>query len=620
MEANPGKSTPVEVCGMTYLIHFEPWGADVRVEGDLTLLDAARQADVAVSATCSGRGTCGKCQVRIASGYLPPPTPADVANVPPPALENGFRLACQHKVAGDVTLEVLPVVSHGKAQAPLFERSFPFAPAIHRRVVQLEPPSLHRPIDDGSNLLNTLTAMGAGPVEIDYRVAQDLPGALRSGGWRVALSLRDGKLVAVRRAADAAPPLGLAVDLGTTNIAAYLYSLTEGTLFGVFGAANPLSTYGADIISRLTYASRSAANGAQMQRVLVKGLNLLIEQCTVAAGYAPADIEELVVVGNSGMHHLFLDFPSRQLISSPYVPAARQARTLRARELGIAAHRAAAVYFPPLVGGFVGSDLLAVALATRIDLRPGIRLAVDIGTNTELLLSVNGELFCASTASGPALEGAALQFGSVAMPGAVDHVSLRESGAPFAVHTIRNRPAIGICGSGIIEALGVMRRAGVISHTGRIQAAASGVVESSDGDHRFVLVPAEETALGVDLTISQTDVRAIQLAKGAIRAGMETLLLEHGLSSDQLDEILIAGTFGSHIQIESSVQIGLFPGIPLGNIRQIGNAAGTGAVMMLLSTSERGEAEHLSGRIHYTELARHRRFTRLFADSQRFPE
>jgi uncharacterized 2Fe-2S/4Fe-4S cluster protein (DUF4445 family) len=357
-----------------------------------------------------------------------------------------------------------------------------------------------------------------------------------------------------------------------------------------------------------------------MQRVLVKGLNLLVEQCVAAAGYAPQDIEELVAVGNSGMHHLFLDLPPRQLISAPYVPAARQALIFPARELGISVHRGAALYLPPLVGGFVGSDLLAVALATRIDLKPGIRLAVDIGTNTELLLSVHGELFCASTASGPALEGAALQFGSVAMPGAVDHVSIGDPGAPFEVHTIRNRPAIGICGSGIIEALGAMRRSGVISRTGRIQAASAGVVESPDGDHRFVLVPAAETALGVDLTISQTDVRAIQLAKGAIRAGMETLLLEHGLSSDQLDEILIAGTFGSHIRIESAVQIGLFPDIPLEKIRQIGNAAGTGAAMMLLSAPERRDAEELSGRIRYMELARHRRFTRLFADSQRFPD
>jgi uncharacterized 2Fe-2S/4Fe-4S cluster protein (DUF4445 family) len=605
---------------MSYLIHFEPWGVDVRVEGDLTLLDAAREAEVAVSATCSGRGTCGKCQVRVASGYLPPPTPADIANVPPAALERGFRLACQHKVAGDVTLELLPVVSHGKAQAPVMEREFPFAPAIRREVVHLEPPSLHHPIDDGTNLLNALAAAGVGPVEIDYRAAQDLPGMLRTGDWRVAASLRGRDLVAVRRAATAAPPLGLAVDMGTTNIAAYLYSLADGSLLGVFGAANPLSTFGADIISRLSYAGRSPAHGVQLQRVLVKGLNLLVEQGAAAAGCAPHDIEELVVVGNSGMHHLFLDFPPRQLISAPYVPAARQERSIPARELGIAVHRGAAIYMPPLVGGFVGSDLLAVALATRVDLKPGIRLAVDIGTNTELLLSVNGKLFCASTASGPALEGAALQYGSVAMPGAVDHVAAAGPGEPFAVHTIRGRPAIGICGSGIIEALGAMRRAGVISQTGRIQASAPGVVESADGDHRFVLLPAAETALGVDLTISQTDVRAIQLAKGAIRAGMETLLLEHGLSSDQLDEILIAGTFGSHIQIEASVQIGLFPGIPLEKIRQIGNAAGTGAAMMLLSTPERREAEELSGCIRYTELARHRRFTRLFADSQRFPD
>ena len=409
------------------------------------------------------------------------------------------------------------------------------------------------------------------------------------------------------------------MDLGTTNVATYLYNLDNGGLLGVFGAANPLASYGADILSRLAYAQRGPEHGARLQRTLVKTLNLLIEHAVKSAGCTPADVEEMTVVGNSGMHHLFLNLPPRQLIHAPYVPATRRAMSLKAREIGLAIAPGGYVYMPPLVGGFVGSDLLAVALATRIDRKPGVRLALDIGTNTELLLSVDGRLFSCSTASGPALEGAALRFGSVAAAGVVDRVWLNPGDGSIGYRTIRGKPAIGICGSGIVEALACMAQAGIFNASGRIQAGKPGVSEGSDGDRRFTLAPAHATGLGEDLTISQHDVRAIQLAKGAIRGGIATLLAEHGLTVDDLDELLVAGAFGNHIEVESAQAIGLYPAIPRERIRQIGNAAGTGAGLMLLSTVERQDAEELSEQIHYLELARHKRFIRLFAEGQRFP-
>ena len=326
----------------------------------------------------------------------------------------------------------------------------------------------------------------------------------------------------------------------------------------------------------------------------------------------------MTVVGNSGMHHLFLNLPSRQLIHAPYVPAFRREIVLKARELGIAIAPGGYVYMPPLIGGFIGSDLLAVALATRLDRKPGVRLALDIGTNTELLLAIDGKLFSCSTASGPALEGAALRFGSMAAAGVVDRVWLNPDRS-FGYRTIQGKPAIGICGSGIVEALACMVKAGILDASGRVQANKPGVLPAPDGDHRFVLVPRPATGLGEDLTISQQDVRAIQLAKGAIRGGMATLLAEHGLTEDDLDELLVAGAFGNHIDIEAAQAIGLYPSIPRERIRQIGNAAGTGASLMLLSTAERRDAEEMSEQINYMELARHKRFARLFAEGQRFP-
>jgi uncharacterized 2Fe-2S/4Fe-4S cluster protein (DUF4445 family) len=601
---------------MSFIVRFEPWGVELTCGEDLTLLDAARQAEIPIGAMCSGQGTCGKCQVRFAAGPVPAPTAYDLAAIPAQALERGFRLACQHRVMADMTVETLPMVAYGKDAAPQMERPFDVSPPVHRSSVDVPAPSVARPVDDAGNLLTVLGSTGAQTV--DYQVAQELPRTLRGAGWRVAASVRGGEVIAVRPQAGVHPPLGMAIDMGTTNIATYLYNLADGALLDMRSASNPLAPYGADIISRLSHAQRSAENGARLQRILVKALNLLLERCTEAVGSMPGDVEEVVVVGNSGMHHLFLNLAAGQLISAPYVPAIRRSLVIKARELSLAVASGAYIYLPPLVGGFVGSDLLAVALVTRLDRKPGIRLALDIGTNTELLLSVDGRLFCCSTASGPALEGAALQYGSIAMPGAVDHVWLEGDGTVVASHTIKNRPAVGICGSGIIDALACMHRMGILSRAGRIQAGRPGVQAQADGDHRYVLVPAQATGLGTDLTISQTDVRAIQLAKGAIRGGIETLLSEHGLTSDALDEIVIAGAFGSHLRTESAVAIGLLPPVPADRIRQVGNAAGAGAALMLLCEGERSEADKLSEHIRYIELAANRRFTRQFADAQRF--
>ena len=349
----------------------------------------------------------------------------------------------------------------------------------------------------------------------------------------------------------------------------------------------------------------------------MRALNLLIEHALTAIGYAPDDVEDAVIVGNTGMHHLLLALPARHLVVSPYVAATRRAVDIKAREIGLTFAPGAYLHLPPLVGGFVGSDLLAVALATRLDQKPGVRLAIDIGTNTELLLSVDGRLVSCSTASGPALEGATLRYGMLAGASAVDRVWLGDDGA-FHHTTIRGKPAIGVCGSGIISTLACMAQAGVINQSGRIQAGQPGVVELDDGDRGFILVPEAATALGDDLTISQHDVRAIQLAKGAIRGGIATLLEENGLTVNDLDEFLVAGAFGNHLEVESAVAIGLYPDIPRDRIRLIGNAAGAGAAMALLSMEERRAAEDLSERIHYVELARIKRFARRFAEAQRF--
>jgi uncharacterized 2Fe-2S/4Fe-4S cluster protein (DUF4445 family) len=414
--------------------------------------------------------------------------------------------------------------------------------------------------------------------------------------------------------------LGVAVDLGTTNVVAYLYRLEDAAVMGVSAAANPLSTFGADIISRLIYAQADPGNGAHLQRILVKAVNSIVEDAAAMAGSDPGDVEEMVVVGNAGMHHLFLDLPGKALIDAPFVTALRAPFFLKAREIGLKTAPGACVYLPPLVRGFIGSDLVSVALATRLDQLAGVRLAMDIGTNTELVLSVDGALTSCSTASGPALEGAALRFGSIAAPGAIERVWAAGPGQPLAVATIGAVPPTGICGSGLVDLVASLRRSGAVSRTGRLSREAPGVQAAADGDHRYVLVPSGQTALGEDLTISQTEIRAIQLAKGAIRAGIDTLLAGQGIPTERVEEIFVAGAFGSHLSVASMLDIGLLPPVPAERVRRIGNAAGTGAAMMLCSQRERRAAEALSERIEYIELARQPGFMKRFARSQWFPE
>jgi uncharacterized 2Fe-2S/4Fe-4S cluster protein (DUF4445 family) len=606
---------------VSFTVLFEPSATAVEVEPGRTLLEAARDAEIPLGATCGGRGTCGKCQVRIQAGPLPPPGEHERDALSAGALAEGWRLACRYAVTAPVTAETFFVRTRAKGDAPPLERPFDFSPPIRRWDVDVTPPSLERPEDDAGNLCAALARAGAPAVQsVDYQVSRELPEALRSSGWSVAATVRGAELTGVRPRLSARAPLGLAVDLGTTNIAAYLYALDTGALSAVCSAANPLSSYGADIISRLTWGAESPAHREELQRVAVKAVNRLAEHAARERGGTREDIEEMVVVGNSGMHHLFLGLPGRQLMRAPFVPALRAAVSIKARDLGIEIARGGYVHLPPLVGGFVGSDLLAVALSTRMDARPGIRLALDIGTNTELLLSVNGALHCCSTASGPALEGAALRFGTVAAPGAVESVQVNGTPGGLSFRTLENKPANGICGSGIIDALSCLRRLGDISHTGRMRTGSPRVRADDGGDHRFVLAPAAQTALGEDLTISQAEVRSLQLAKGAIRAGIGTLLALHGLEESSLDELLIAGTFGNHLHVQSAVEIGLFPAIPRDRIRQIGNAAGAGAVLMLLSVRERSEAAALSRSIMHVELSLQAGFRKRFARAQWFPE
>ncbi len=392
---------------------------------------------------------------------------------------------------------------------------------------------------------------------------------------------------------------GLAVDIGTTKLAAYLVRLKTGETVAMAGAMNPQIAYGEDIISRISYTIRKPGGARVLQQVLVESLNhLLLDLCT-QAHVLPALVLDSVLVGNTTMHHIFAGLPVEQLGHTPFTPATTRPLTLPAADLGLELGPGANAYLPPVIAGYVGADHVAMLLATDAWKSPRNLIALDIGTNTEISLVAGGQVTCCSCASGPAFEGAHIREGMRAAPGAIERA--RWSDGKILWQSIGNLPPVGICGSGILDVIAAFQDGKLLKPTG--------VMLSGSG---ITLVPAAQTGVDRDLVVTRKDVNEIQLAKSAIRVGVEILLENAGLTSADLDEFIVAGAFGTYLDLRSAVRTGMFPPLPLDRFRQVGNAAGVGAKQMLVSLDKRREAEEIADRIAYVELTSQSTFTPLF--------
>lgn len=399
---------------------------------------------------------------------------------------------------------------------------------------------------------------------------------------------------------EATAGLGLAVDLGTTKVAMYLVDLSTGETLASRASPNPQIAYGEDVISRVAYAGQHPDGAAQLTRQVRDALAVLTREVCEAAGVPRSLVREVVVVGNTAMHHLLADLPVRQLGMAPYRPALTTALELSAQALGLDVAPGARVHLPPVVAGFVGSDHVAMLLGTGLDRRAGTVLAVDIGTNTEMTLLHEGRLRSCSSPSGPAFEGAHLSTGMRAAPGAVEAVRIR--GATVHVRTIDDAPPIGICGSGILDLMAELLQAGLLNERGTIQGSHPAVRPGARGPE-VVLAGAHATGTGRDLTVVRRDLHEIQMAKAAIRSGIDVLLDRAGIGPEALDEVLVAGAFGSYLDLRSAVRIGMFPPVAHDRIRQVGNAAGLGARQLLVSPARRARAEALAARAEHVELS-----------------
>lgn len=601
-----------------YRVDIEPIGRRVEVAGGTTLLAAVHAAGVELASVCGGHGQCGRCRVTVVGGAAGAPTEADLRHLSETELAGGQRLACRTSVTGDVRVHVprASLVTHQRLQVGGLARQVVVDPVVHAWDVEVPAPSLADHRGDLDRVAASLRAAGGpAPLSADLAVVRQLVPLTRRTGWRLVLYVRDHELVGV--AAPGRRAAGLAVDLGTTKIAGYLVDLETGEELAAAGVPNPQIAHGEDVIARLAHAAREPGGSARLAGAVRAAIDDLAGSLAARVGLARDQIAEAAVVGNTAMHHLLLALPTRQLSVSPFVPAVAQPLDIRAGDLDLDLAPGAHVQLLPCVSGFVGADHVAMVLATELDRAEEVTVGLDVGTNTEIAVSGPGlPLTSASCASGPAFEGAHIHDGMRAAAGAVERVRLTPDGAD--VRTVDGVAPVGICGSGIVDVVAELRRTGLVNERGRLCRDAPAVRVGRDGPE-FVLVPAAASGTGADIVVTQRDVEEIQLAKGAIQAGVRVLLEATGTAPDAVRDVVVAGAFGTYLNLDSALAIGLLPRFAGARYRQVGNAAGVGAKAALLSVAERDRALRVAQEVRYVELTTFPGFQRRFARAMGFP-
>ncbi len=633
----------------TVRIAFMPSGRRGEFPRGTTILDAARALGVYVESACGGRAICGRCQIMLAQGAFPKlniesrpahvtaPNDVEVTFKGEHGLRSGRRLGCQTQILGDIVVDV-PADSQMHRQIVrkrVDQKRLPVDPAVRLFTVTVAEPDMHHPSGDLERVYSALKAQHDVDVaQTAHSVLPRLQKALRAEAWTVTVAvLDDGRWPATivevwpgRRVRA----LGLAVDLGSTTIACQLVDLRRGRVLSSAGLMNPQIRFGEDLMSRVSYVMMNPGSEAEITAAVREALSSLAAKVSREIGAEPTDIFEIVLVGNPIMHHFFLGIDPTELGGAPFALASGSAQTMKAADVGLALHPEARLYTPPLIAGHVGADAAAVVLAERPYLDDETTLIVDIGTNAEIVLGNKERLLACSSPTGPAFEGAELSSGQRAAPGAIERVRIdpetlepryRVIGSELwsdedgFEEEVATTGVIGICGSGVIEAIAEMFMTGIIDRDGAFRdeaVAQSGRIRPMGRVNAYLL--HEGTP---EITITQNDVRAIQLAKAALQAGARLLMEKLGVSA--IERIKLAGAFGSHIDPTYALILGLVPDCLPENVLAIGNAAGTGARMALQDRRTRAEIEARVHDIEKIETAVEPRFQEEFVAAMAFP-
>lgn len=611
-----------------FAVTFVPDGRTVSVATGQTFLRAAQEAGIDVMATCGGRGRCHSCRVKVLKGSVPPATIMDTVQLGHDEVHEGFRLSCQTSVVADCSVMVVPPIAESGHQIlscahPFRDSRMPLDSGVEKRYVTASlPAEEHHQTSDVEEIVTALGGGVSGEVPLD--VLRKVPTILRDAAGALTVTTFNKKIIDVESGDTTAHKYGMAFDVGTTSIVGFLLDLQTGEQLAAVGSMNPQAVYGGDLMSRIAFAQFNAEALKKLQTRVLAAINGFVKEACEAAKVAPTHIYKIVIVGNTCMHHIFLGIDPTYVGLAPYAPSVRAAIVVGARELLVRVNPNAAVCFLPIVAGFVGADTMAVVLATRIYDSPQVRVAVDIGTNGEVVMGSRRKLMACSAPAGPALEGAQIKHG---MRGAVGAIEKVEIGDDVTCSVIGAAPPIGICGSGLIDAVAKMLDAKVLEPSGLLQvedrellppALRDRLVER-DGERQFVLAWAKDSGNGQDIAITQQDIRQLQLAKGAIYSGILMLKKVMGVEDGQIKELMLAGGFGNYINIASAVRIHLLPDLPIEKISYVGNAAALGAQMALLSETERNRAVALARSIEHVSLAARPDFQDIFIEAICFP-
>ncbi len=604
-------------------ITFLPSGKTAVVSSGETILQAAEKAGVLIDAACGGAVKCGSCRVRIASGRTDPLTDAERELLTPEELSLGYRLSCCAHALTD--LEVAVPGSHGgttrKKDMARLPEGFVSAPAVTLRAVTVPKATMQDQQDSLSRLRN---ALALPKLTLAPGLLQELQTAFDAKRGKVTAVLRGEELLALLPGHEERPCYGVAFDIGTTTVVGMLWDLSSGEPVEAAARTNYQSLSGADVISRIQFSLAEEGNLQLLQKRVLCCLGDILDELCLANGVDAKTVYDVTVVGNTTMSHLFLGVTPKPMSRTPFAPVFTESQEIRAAELGLPVHPKAAVHLLPNIAGHVGSDITAMMLAVGMDKLRGSHVAIDIGTNGEVVAIRDGEMLTCSTAAGPAFEGACIRCGMRAAAGAIERVEL--TGGDISIATIGDAQPLGLCGSGLIDAIAALLESGAVTDSGRMltreEALAAGIspaladrIRQQEGQPAFLLAT---TAEGTEILLTQQDVREVQLAKGAILAGIRTLMQELSLTEDSLDSILLAGAFGNYIRKESALRIGLLPEVAADRIHSVGNAAGAGASMALLSMAARTHADALARSVRHVELSMNPVFQELYIDAMRF--
>ena len=596
-------------------VHYQPFEKSTRVPPGTTLFSAAHWIGLPIDSTCGGRGTCGKCKVQVIEGSAEITT-ADRKQLRAAEIEAGWRLSCQAKVYEDTTVTVPELLRVPKAATMGVNRLVLLDPNVRKVYVELTEPSLEDQRSDVERLRDGLTAEGF-DMKVDLAVLRALPGAVRDAAFKVTAVLGGDQLIAIEPGDTREETYGVAFDLGTTTVVGTLMNLRTGMAEAVRSTLNGQAPFGADVISRISHGMQSDEAKAELRDAILRTMNALLHELYEGAGVEQDRVYEMVVVGNATMLHLLLGIDATPISMMPFTPTFRDPLYMPARDVGLEIHPHGFVQTLPVIGAYVGADIVAGVVATGLAREDKMRVFVDVGTNGEIVLGSNKRVLCTAAPAGPAFEGSQIRCGMRATDGAIEGVTLTDR-VELQVIGGDITPR-GICGSGLVDVVAQLRLVGLLDSGGKMKSREE-VPEHPLSDRLITVDGVRAFLLAENVFLSQRDVRELQFGKGSIATGIKVLMDIMGVTAADLDEVLLGGSFGSYLNPESAKVIGLVPPVHVDRILSVGNTAGEGAKMALLSFRERQVAFELPDKIEYVELSGRTDFNDSFVSVLKFPE